>query len=150
MRSDLHPEACDASYAAEAARLQGGDEAFWNLHDLLFESTRRLNTKPYAKLATRIGLDGEQLLADMGRLSVRQSVARDVALAAELGVRGTPTVFVNGRRVPRFCLHSPVFWEALSADLQQSTWVAAFASRDGSLETPGHDHAITGTGITDR
>ncbi|UCF34603.1 MAG: thioredoxin domain-containing protein, partial [Phycisphaerales bacterium] len=148
--SNLHPEACNASYAAEAARLQGGDEAFWKLHDLLFESTRRLSTKPYAELATRIGLDGEQLLADMRRTSVRQSVARDVALAANLGVRGTPTVFVNGRRVPEFCLHNPVFWEALSADLQQSSWVAAFTRRDGAPESSGHDPTMTMAGTTDR
>jgi hypothetical protein len=150
MRSDLHPEACDASYAAEAARLQGGEEAFWKLHDLLFESTGRLNTKPYTKLATGIGLDGEQLLADMGCPSVRQSVAGDIALAAELGVRGTPTVFVNGRRVPEFCLHNPVFWEALSADLQRSTWVAAFVKRDGALESSERDEKINTTGITDQ
>jgi uncharacterized membrane protein len=150
MVSDLHPESCDASYAAEAARSQGGDEAFWKLHDLLFESTRRLNTKPYAELATRIGLDGEQLLADMGRPSVRQSVARDVALAEELGVHATPTVFVNGRRVPSFCVHNSVFWEALSAELQRSTCVAAFAKGDTALETPGHDHAMTRTAIADR
>ena len=49
--------------------------------------------------------------------AVRDAIARDIALGEELGVRGTPAVFLNGRRVPSFCLHNPIFWEAISADL---------------------------------
>ena len=121
----LHSQACQASYAAEAARLQGGDEAFWQMHDLLFRYGPRLEAGLYAKLAAQIDLDGERLLADMDREVVRWVVAADVALAADLGVTGTPTVFLNGRPVSQLCLYNPVFWEAVSAELHNRVTVAA-------------------------
>ena len=87
--------------------------------------SRHLGEEPYAKLAADIGLDGEQLLADMRDPGVRQAVAADMDLAAELGVTGTPSVFLNGRPVSPLSLHNPVFWEAASADLQAQAAVAA-------------------------
>ena len=39
---DAHPKACIAARAAEAARIVGGDEAFWKMHDLLFASREAL------------------------------------------------------------------------------------------------------------
>jgi len=121
----IHSQACQASYAAEAARLQGGDEAFWQMHDRLFRYGPRLGTDLYAELAAQIGLDGERLLADMHNEAVRRVVAADVALAVDLGVAGTPTVFLDGRPVSQLCLYNPVFWEAVSAELQNQLTVAA-------------------------
>ncbi|UCG33466.1 MAG: DsbA family protein [Phycisphaerales bacterium] len=121
----IHAQACQASYAAEAARLQGGDEAFWQMHHALFRNSRRLGEDLYAELAAELGLDSERLLADMRDPSVRQAVAADIDLAAELGVTGTPAVFLNGRPVPPLSLYNPVFWEAVSADLQAQAVVAA-------------------------
>jgi len=39
---NIHPSACEAAYAAEAARLQGGNEAFWRAHDTLFAARAEL------------------------------------------------------------------------------------------------------------
>jgi protein-disulfide isomerase len=149
MTSELHPNACEAGYAAEAARLQGGDRAFWEMHDLLFGSSRRLSTMPYQRLATEIGLDGEKLLADMEGEEVRRTVARDVALAAKLSVRGTPTVFLNRRRVPELCLHNPVFWEAIAAEFQRSAHAGALRHHVIAQETPERDNTVLATGIID-
>ena len=139
VRRNVHPDACQASYAAEAARLQGGDEAFWQMHDLLFAHSRRLGSKLYAELAAAIGLEGEQLLNDMNSEKVRQRVAADVALAAKLGVAGTPAVFLNGRRVPQLCATSPIFWEAVA---KNSCWDDAVAVAPESQREaggpPGH------------
>lgn len=111
---ETEPEACRAARAAEAARLQGGDDAFWHMHDLLFAQNRRLGTVPYRDLAAQIGLDGDRLAADMQSSAVASTVAADAALAAELGVTNTPTVFLDGRRVPLLCLNNPVFWRAIA------------------------------------
>ena len=121
---EIHPEACQASYAAEAARSQGGEQAFWRMHDLLFARGRRLGDSRYAELATTIGLDGERLVADMQSEAVRQAVTTDVALAAELDVKGTPTVYLDGRLVPQLCLYNPLFWEAISGEWTSDTGVA--------------------------
>jgi hypothetical protein len=116
---------CRAAHAAEAARLQGGEAAFWRMHDLLFAQHRRLGEVSCADLATRIGLDGDKLVEDMNSALVRQAVQSDIALAAELGVRSTPAAFLNGRQVPRLCLNNPVFWEAIAAEIPPSVHVAA-------------------------
>ena len=141
---DIHPDACEAGYAVEAARLQGGEEAFWKMHDLLFASYRRLAQTSYAQLASSIGLDGARLEADMNRDAVKQVVARDITLAAEIGVSAAPSVFLNGRRVPRICLNNPVFWTAISADLLRKARTTV-ASDDTS--TPLDGDAITASRV---
>ena len=132
----IHPESCLASYAAEAARLQGGEDAFWMMHDLLFQEARRLAERPYAKLAAKIGLDGGQLLADMQSEVVRQTVAADIGLASALGVTGTPSVFLDGRRVPQFCLYNPRFWDAVSSERHRR----ASAAKGGEPDARPDDH----------
>ena len=123
---------------AEAARLQGGEAAFWRMHDLLFARSRRLGETRYADLAGKIGLDAEQLLADMRSETIRQAVASDIGLAADLGVTGTPKVFLNGRLVPKICLHNPIFWEAVSSELQRLATLAEGSERDErGLDVPG-------------
>lgn len=106
-----------ASLAAEAARLQGGDQAFATMHRLLFEHRKDRPNPGYAELARLAGLDSERLLADMNSGVVRQRVQDDVSLAAGLGVTGAPAVFLDGRRVPDLCATSPVFWMAVAEEL---------------------------------
>ena len=136
MASNVHPEACDASYAAEAARLQGGDAAFGAMHDRLFASIGLLHSKPYATLATEIGLNGARLLADMDQASVREVVARDIALGERLGVHETPAAFLNGRRVPNYYMHNRVFWGAISADLRRTTVSRQLSADDTEYARP--------------
>ncbi len=102
--------------ASEAARLQGGTEAFTDMHRLLFANRDRLPRVDYAQLAERIGLDGEQLLGNMKSETVRGIVAADFALAAELGVTSGPVLFLNDRRVPDLCVKSEVFWGAVGEE----------------------------------
>ncbi|MCH7885748.1 MAG: DsbA family protein [Planctomycetes bacterium] len=138
VKGQIHAQACEASYASEAARLQGGEAAFWQMHDLLFARSRRLGETRYADLAGKIGLDAELLLADMRSETIRQAVASDIGLAADLGVTGTPKVFLNGRLVPKICLYNPIFWEAVSSELQRLATLAEGSERDErGLDVPG-------------
>lgn len=126
----LHPRACEASYAAEAARLQAGQDGFWRMHDHLFAYMRRVNTESLEDLASKLGLNGKQLLADMDGEQVRDRIAADIQLAESLGVHRTPAVFLNGRRVPDYYLHNPVFWEAISTHGGERSRVARSESPD--------------------
>jgi len=110
---NIHPEACAAAYAAEAARQQGGDEAAWRMHDLLFQHQKALNERTYRDLAKRLGLEADRFVSDMDGAAVRRIIADDIALARRLGVRGTPTMFLDGREVPNLC-RTPVFWRAMA------------------------------------
>ena|GEM_PF-1304322 len=124
------PNACEAAYAAEAARLQGGDEAFRRMHDLLFENRKRLGTTTYRELAGRIGLDARRFLHDLEGDVVRRIVREDVALAHELGVNGTPTMFLDGRRISAFGRGNLVFWQAIADYACLRSWNAP-GSTDG-------------------
>ena len=106
-----------ASRAAEAARLQGGDNAFDKMHRLLFQHRKDHPGRDVADLARQAGLSVDRFLADMRGDAVHEAVRQDMALADRLGVTSTPTVFLNGRRVPDLCLNSPVFWQAIAEDL---------------------------------
>ncbi len=110
--SAIHPDACRAARAAEAARRQGGEAAFRRTHELLFEHRHRLGDDLYRELADGLGLDVDLLLLEMESDEVRRIVAADIELAQTLGVTGTPAVFLDGRRVPELCRDSAVFWKA--------------------------------------
>jgi len=92
---DVHPDAVVAAQAAEAAAAQG---AFWPMHDRLYAAGGRLAAPDLMRYAAELGLDAERVRAELasGRHAAR--VARDVAGATALGLRGTPTFFVNGER----------------------------------------------------
>jgi protein-disulfide isomerase len=96
MEVDLHPRACDAAYAAEAARKQG---KFWPFHDKLFAADLRSETTGFDSLARDVGLDLERFKADSVDISTMVKVHSDIALGGNLKVHGTPTLFLNRRPV---------------------------------------------------
>jgi protein-disulfide isomerase len=95
--TDAHPHACRLSWAAEAARRQGG---FWRFHDAVFTAAHPPDSPTdLSGIAAGVGLDGARLLAESGSAAAKSKVEDDVRLGLRLGVDGTPTVFLNGRRV---------------------------------------------------
>jgi protein-disulfide isomerase len=96
MTIDLHPRACEAAYAAEAARKQG---KFWPFHDRLFATDLRNETTSFDSLALDLGLDLERFKADRLDVSTMVKVHSDIALAGNLKVHATPTLFLNRRPV---------------------------------------------------
>jgi protein-disulfide isomerase len=97
-----HPHSVVAASSAEAAGLQG---KFWEMHDLLYEHQNdwkdQFDVRPiYEGYAKQIGLDVERWKRDMGSEQVAQRITLDGSRGHSLGVKGTPTVFLNGREVP--------------------------------------------------
>ena len=111
----FHRHACDAAYAAEAARRLGGESAFRHMSSLLYRNRKALGGDVYRSLAAKISLDPGQFIEEWNGDAVRNSVDSDIALAHELGVTGTPAMFLNGRRVTMLC-QVPVFWNAVARD----------------------------------
>jgi protein-disulfide isomerase len=91
-----HKQALPAALAALAAAEQG---KFWAYHDELFLRQNSLSNETYLEIARNIGLDLEKFSLDVMRPSLRQKVELDVEDAKKAGVTGTPTIFVNGRRL---------------------------------------------------
>jgi protein-disulfide isomerase len=85
-----HPFALTAALAAEAS-----GERFWAVHDLLFGHQDRLTDADLARYAVQAGVPGPVVGEDAQRF--RPAVEADYLSGGRAGVRGTPTLFVNGR-----------------------------------------------------
>jgi len=92
----MHKQAQGAALASLAAHRQG---KFWQYHDLLFENQKSLSEAKYTELAKKLNLDLEKFNRDSKSPATLQDLERDMADAQQAGVRGTPTIFVNGRRL---------------------------------------------------
>jgi len=90
----IHPNAMPAALAAAAAQKQG---KFWQMHELLFANQRALGAEQLNQFAKQIGLDMAKFEADVKSDEVKAAVQEDIQLAQQVGVRGTPTIFVNGK-----------------------------------------------------
>ncbi len=91
----MHNMAEPAALAAIAAQNQG---KFWQMHDALFAS-KPLTREKIDQAAQQIGLDMARFRKDMNSPETRQKLARDMMDARRAEVSGTPTLFINGRRV---------------------------------------------------
>ena len=94
----MHEFSQQAALAGLAAQKQG---KFWPLHDLLFANYHHLNQKKISELAQQAGLDMEQFKKDLLDPNLEQRIKTEIAEGTAIGVRGTPTLFVNGRRVQK-------------------------------------------------
>jgi len=91
---ESHPGAVEAAQAGEWARDQG---IFWSFHDLLFERPHDLSIDKLASYASEAGKDGADLRAALESGKYRYRVEGAQAEARTAGLRGTPTLFFNGR-----------------------------------------------------
>ncbi len=86
-----------ASQAALASRKQG---KHLELHNALMEHTGKLDRETIFQIAGSVGIDIARLQEDMDHPSIREAIERNSALAAELGVRGTPAFVIGDQFVP--------------------------------------------------
>jgi len=94
----------ESTWAAEAARCAGDQGHFWDYQDKLFDNQQGENRGGYAKpnlkrFATELGLNADSFNQCLDSDKYRNDVQRETAEGKSLGVRGTPSVFVNGQMV---------------------------------------------------
>ena len=89
-----HKYARKAAAAALAAQNQG---KFWEFSEELFKNTRQLGDAKVKEIVSQLGLDEERFQKDWQDPQIAKQVQKEVRLGTKIGVRGTPTVFVNGR-----------------------------------------------------
>lgn len=85
--------------AAQAALAAGTMGKFWEFHDRLFKNFDQLNEKKLEEIRDSLGLDKETFTAQMQAPQVLDAIRSDMRLGQKVKVTGTPTVFVNGRRL---------------------------------------------------
>jgi protein-disulfide isomerase len=90
----IHPNADPAARAAVAAGKQG---KFWEMHDELYKNGRNLSPETIKGIAEKIGCDVKKWEADMNSDEVKKQVDAELALGQSVNVRGTPSLFINGK-----------------------------------------------------
>jgi len=85
--------------AARAAFAAGAQGKFWEMEHLLFERQQNLEDSDLERYAKLLKLDLTQWRADISSPSVSDRIAHDHALGEGLKLKGTPTIYVNGREL---------------------------------------------------
>jgi protein-disulfide isomerase len=91
----FHKEAMPAAIASMAAHQQG---KFWEMADKMFANQRELTEDNFKKWAGEIGLDMAKFEAALKDPAVAKLIQDDMADARKAGVRGTPSIYLNGRQ----------------------------------------------------
>ena len=92
----MHVHAESAARAAFAAGLQG---KFWEMERLLFERQEHLEDADLERYGQILRLDIAKWKVDMASAATTARLAQDHELEQELKLRGTPTIYVNGREL---------------------------------------------------
>ena len=98
--SSIHPGACHLARGGLCAHEQG---RFWPYHDRVFlgDPIASPTKADVARLAGEAGLDGAAFQTCVESPRIKEKLAAEIAEARASGVNGTPTLFVNGKRLPR-------------------------------------------------
>jgi protein-disulfide isomerase len=94
-----HPNARLLANFAADANARGSGVAFWAVHDALLAQPGAVDDGELGELGGKAGLDGALLLISAHAGVHDAAIHADMALGQQLSVQGTPTFFVNGRRV---------------------------------------------------
>jgi len=90
----------DYSHLAAEASLAARDQGkYWEMHDLLFKRSPKLDRASLINYAREIGLDVKKFTESLDAKKHAQEVERDKKLAVDLDLYNTPTFFINGRKV---------------------------------------------------
>jgi protein-disulfide isomerase len=96
--TNIHPQ---APKAHEAARCAGEQGAYWEMHDLLFDRQAEWggssdHVTVLKRYASELGLATDAFDACLDSSRWADAVLADTAEGTRLGVRGTPTFFIDG------------------------------------------------------
>ena len=97
-----------------AANLQG---KFWEFHSKLSKNYNAINDAKIQDIAKELGLNMEEFNKDMQLPIIKSFIARDMNNGRQFGVRGTPTIFINGKKLRNRSL--PRIYQAIEAELKK-------------------------------
>jgi protein-disulfide isomerase len=113
-----HAEAFDGAEASAAALARGGTDVFFHFVEAA-RASASLDAGNLEQIGIRAGLPAGVITDALSRHAYRKTVERDVDLGRRLGVRGTPVLFYNGRRVDGL-YPMEVLYKLLDAELRRA------------------------------
>ncbi|MCB0723791.1 MAG: thioredoxin domain-containing protein [Ignavibacteriae bacterium] len=96
LTNEIHQNAGIAAIAGVCAQDQG---KFWDFYYTLYENQTKINRDFIIATAQELGLDMNKFNDCLESDPARDRVLREIDLAKEYGITGTPTLFINGRKV---------------------------------------------------
>ena len=116
-----HQHALEAAYAAEAAGLQG---RYWEMHDLLYREQANWSNAPdvkqlFVSYARILGLEIDRFETDMAGPTAKARVTADQERGKSLGVKATPSIFINNQGLPPKSLNPTALRAAIEEALKE-------------------------------
>lgn len=93
-----------AQPAALAALAAGKQDKFWDYHDKLF-AEKKIEQSSFERIANSLGLDLIKFREDMQSTELINHLRSDMTEAQQNGITGTPTIFINGRKLKKRSLN---------------------------------------------
>jgi protein-disulfide isomerase len=126
---NFHPQAQKAAEAARCARDQGGDDAYYEMHDLLFENGVQGGVASFKSNAEQLGLSQSDFDSCLDSGKFASDVQKDMQEGTNAGIRGTPGFIlgtvkgnkVEGRLISGACPGS-TFTQAYEAEKTGKDW----------------------------
>jgi len=94
--TDIDARAGAAAEAAESVAAHGGEEAFWDMHAILFANQDALHPDDLIGYADACGVDIAAVAEDLSRGSQQARVRADFESGVRSGVNDTPAFYING------------------------------------------------------
>jgi protein-disulfide isomerase len=91
-----HRYAVKAAAAALATEPLG---KFWEFHDMLFSNYNRLNDQKIQEIVGLLSLDETKFKEQQKNPAITERIRQDYEEGIRIGVRGTPTIFINGKKL---------------------------------------------------
>jgi protein-disulfide isomerase len=92
----IHPQARQAAEAARCAYEQG---KFWEYHDKLYANSPKANADDLKSYAKEVDLNVDSFDRCFASGKYKAVVQQDLNQGVQLGLSGTPTIFINGREI---------------------------------------------------
>jgi len=89
----------DAHLAAQAALAANEQGKFWEYHDLLFDNQGKLKRENLEEYAKQLKLNMADFKKALDKETFKEQVDAELAMGTAVAVSGTPTIFINGKRV---------------------------------------------------
>ncbi|NUO39909.1 MAG: DsbA family protein [Gemmatimonadaceae bacterium] len=100
--TEIHSHALHAAVAAESVGAQLGSDAYWRMHDMIYEhqqdSPTALSDHHLADYAAAVGADTTRVTRDLEDDAFVDRIQADFSGGVRSGVNGTPTFYINGTR----------------------------------------------------
>ena len=103
--------------AAMASMAAKSDGKFWEFHDELYKNYNKLSDQKIREIALGLGFDQAEFEKKMKDPRITAQIRQDIQDGVQAGVKGTPTIFINGRRLKNRSLQG--FQDAIDKELQR-------------------------------